>query len=327
MFTFQLDENYLVTTAPEKLNKDAIFELLKLFPPEKGIYFGLLYKDKMIGFCRLITDFVDVAHFMNFVIDPTHRDNKLKSGMSIGEAFLKIIFKYPPLTRKPEFHFVFSSLEQKLFAHRFKFSNNEYQNIMIRNKNFPLNPNHCKRPKEGFLIVKQLEKAHKNALLNLLKDHTYWAANYTDWKLDRLIENSESYSLFFEEKLIGFSRILTDFSDIASIWDVVIHSDFRKKGLAQLLMNYIFSDPLTQKVSYWVLYTDNAHGLYKKFGFTPANEITDSQLLYKLRLQAFLPAYSESINQRFFPASGNLFFSIPDTETFLHTKKGVNNYK
>lgn len=86
-------------------------------------------------------------------------------------------------------------------------------------------------------------------------------------------------------------------------------------------MNYVFSDPLTQKVKSWVLYTENAHHLYKKFGFVPTNEIADFNLLYKLRFQDSLPTYSESINQRFFSNLENSFFTTEETDALLNTKR------
>lgn len=199
MFTFELNENYSVTTVIEKLDMDSIFQLSGETLSKKGIYFGLLHQEKLIGFSRLITDFVDVAHIANFVIDETHSDIKLNSKITVGEAFLKIIFKYPPITRKPEFHFVFSGLEQKLFSNRFKFTNDKYQNIMIRNTNAYYNPEALQPPflDKKFHIKKHVEDCYQSDLLGLLKNHTYWAKNYTAWKLDCLIKNSECYYLFF----------------------------------------------------------------------------------------------------------------------------------
>lgn len=143
--------------------------------------------------------------------------------------------------------------------------------------------------------------------------------NYTSWKLDILIQHSECYYLFSEKNLIGFARVLTDYSEIASLWDVVIHKAYRKNGLGKALMNYIFSDPSTQCVNQWVLYTDDAHDLYKKFGFVSIDEIKDFNLIYKLRPSS-LP-YSETTKQRFFALPPFLSLSGEDTSLFLETKR------
>ena len=49
-------------------------------------------------------------------------------------------------------------------------------------------------------------------------------------------------------KLIGFCRVITDFVDTAIILDVIIDSEYRKKGIGKELMNYVLTYPEIRSV-------------------------------------------------------------------------------
>lgn len=55
----------------------------------------------------------------------------------------------------------------------------------------------------------------------------------------------------------------------AYLADVFISPAYRGRGLSQWLMECIVSHPDLQGLRRWVLATQDAHGLYAKFGFTP----------------------------------------------------------
>jgi len=82
-----------------------------------------------------------------------------------------------------------------------------------------------------------------------------------------LIENSECFGVFYQGKQIGFARAITDYSEFASLWDFFIDEDHRHKGLGKTLMKYILDHPRLKGVFRWFLMTEDAHGLYHKFGF------------------------------------------------------------
>ncbi len=86
-------------------------------------------------------------------------------------------------------------------------------------------------------------------------------------RLPIVIENSLCFSVFFEGKQIGFSRVITDYSEFASLWDVFIDESHRRAGVGQALLKYIFEHPRLKGVFRWFLMTEDAHGLYQKFDF------------------------------------------------------------
>lgn len=100
-------------------------------------------------------------------------------------------------------------------------------------------------------------------------------ANETDWSngipMDTLktsIENSLNFGLYFQDTQIGYARIISDYSTIAYLGDVYVLKEYRGKGLSKWLINEIMKHPNLQGLRRWVLLTNTAEWLYKKFGFT-----------------------------------------------------------
>ena len=95
-----------------------------------------------------------------------------------------------------------------------------------------------------------------------------------DWSrgipLDRVqksIENSLNFGLYHQEQQIGFARIISDFSTIAYLGDVFILKEYRGSGLSKWLMESIMGHEKLQGLRRWILLTDTAEWLYKKYGF------------------------------------------------------------
>ena len=100
-------------------------------------------------------------------------------------------------------------------------------------------------------------------------------ANETDWSygipLDTLktsIENSLNFGLYYKDQQIGYARIISDYSTIAYLGDVFVLKEFRGNGLSKWLITEIMQHPNLQELRRWILLTDTAEWLYKKFGFT-----------------------------------------------------------
>lgn len=99
-------------------------------------------------------------------------------------------------------------------------------------------------------------------------------------RLPIIIENSLCFSVFYQGKQVGFSRVITDYSEFASLWDVFIDEPHRGKGLGQALLRYIFDHPRLKGVFRWFLMTEDAHGLYQKFDFK--TEIYNPYIMMKV---------------------------------------------
>lgn len=97
-----------------------------------------------------------------------------------------------------------------------------------------------------------------------------------------IIENSFCFSVFHQEKQIGFSRVITDRSEFSSLWDVFVDEPYRGQGIGQALLKYIFAHPELRGTFRWFLMTEDAHRLYQKFEFK--TEIYNPYIMMKVNL-------------------------------------------
>ncbi len=79
------------------------------------------------------------------------------------------------------------------------------------------------------------------------------------------------YIFYYNKKrkiLIGFARATSDTSFNATIWDVVIHPQFQKKGLGKILMNQLIKNLRCHDISTITLFADpHVIKFYHNLGF------------------------------------------------------------
>ena len=97
----------------------------------------------------------------------------------------------------------------------------------------------------------------------------YWAEGVPRHVVQRSIENAMCFGVFCGSRQVGFARVVTDQATYAYIGDVFIVESHRGRGLAKRLMKAIMEHADLQGLRRWSLVTDAAHGLYRRFGFTP----------------------------------------------------------
>jgi len=105
---------------------------------------------------------------------------------------------------------------------------------------------------------------------------SYWAEGIPIETLDRAIKNSLCFGVFNKEnEQVGFARMITDLATYAYLADVYILEGHRGKGLSKWLMAEIMSHSNLQGLRRMTLATADAHGLYKKYGFS---ELTNPEV-------------------------------------------------
>jgi len=95
---------------------------------------------------------------------------------------------------------------------------------------------------------------------------SYWAKDRPRDVIAKSIEHSVCFALFHRDRQVGFARAVTDRATFAWICDVIIHPDHRSKGLGKWSVNCLLEHPDLQTLSH-LLRTEDAHGLYERFGF------------------------------------------------------------
>ena len=94
----------------------------------------------------------------------------------------------------------------------------------------------------------------------LLKD-TYWANQRAPEAQITAMQNSYNVAAIQEGRIIGYARIVTDYSTIAWLCDVVVHPEFRGQGIGKAMLDFVFSDPKILNISRFILGTRDAHSL------------------------------------------------------------------
>lgn len=123
-----------------------------------------------------------------------------------------------------------------------------------------------------FTISTDKEKLDVSVVHNFLKT-SYWAQDIPYETVQRSIDGSLCFAVFYNDMQIGFARVITDSTTFAYLADVFILEKFRGVGLSAWLMEVILSHPQLQGLRRFLLATRDAHGLYKKFGFEPITNI------------------------------------------------------
>jgi GNAT superfamily N-acetyltransferase len=121
--------------------------------------------------------------------------------------------------------------------------------------------------REGFTISTDPARLDIDAIVDMLT-RAYWAIGRPRARTERAIQNSLVFGVYGGERQIGVARVVTDYSIFAYVCDVFIHEDYRAHGLGKWLIQTIMDHPDLRDMRRWVLVTNDAHGLYKPFGFT-----------------------------------------------------------
>ena len=98
--------------------------------------------------------------------------------------------------------------------------------------------------------------------------NSYWAKGIPLATVRRSIENSIPFGVYYGQQLVGFARIISDLATFAYLADVFILPSHRGRGFSRWLMECIVGHPDLQGLRRWMLGTQDAHGLYAKYGFT-----------------------------------------------------------
>ncbi|BAY79041.1 GCN5-related N-acetyltransferase (plasmid) [Nostoc linckia NIES-25] len=118
-------------------------------------------------------------------------------------------------------------------------------------------------------------------LQELLNISAFWAKGRSIEDLSIAIANSEPViSAWDTQRLIGFARATSDGIYRATIWDVVIHPEYRNNGLGSNLVETVLSHPRMRWVERVYLMTTHQQEFYKKIGFQP--NTTTTMVLHNL---------------------------------------------
>jgi len=115
-------------------------------------------------------------------------------------------------------------------------------------------------------------RVDRDAAWQFLSTDAYWGRWRTRADFDTQVDASwRVIGAYRDAAMVGFARVLSDGVATAYLADVYVLPAHRGSGLAQaMLAELIETGPAAQ--FRWMLHTADAHGLYAKLGFAPADD-------------------------------------------------------
>ncbi len=103
----------------------------------------------------------------------------------------------------------------------------------------------------------------------------FWAQDRAIDDIKIAVENSDPVVTVWDcDRIIGFARATSDGIYRAGIWDVVIHPDYRGRGLGGKLVETVLAHPKVNRVERVYLSTTNQKHFYEKIGFKQNSSTT-----------------------------------------------------
>ena len=131
----------------------------------------------------------------------------------------------------------------------------------------------------NYSISTDKSKLDVEAIHDYLCNRSYWAKGRSLERVITSINNSICFAVYdAQDNMLGFARVVSDHVVFAYLMDLFILEEHQGKGLGTMLVKHIVEQPDLQ-VRLWFLGTADAHGLYRKFGFS--NLDNPDRFMYK----------------------------------------------
>ncbi len=109
----------------------------------------------------------------------------------------------------------------------------------------------------------------RDVIHRFLSDEAYWSLGISRATVDRSIDHSLSIGAYRDVQQIGFARLVTDRATFAYLADVFVLPHERGRGIAREMVRTLMAHEDAQGLRRVLLFTADAHALYRDFGFAP----------------------------------------------------------
>jgi GNAT superfamily N-acetyltransferase len=125
---------------------------------------------------------------------------------------------------------------------------------------------------DGYELDDDPVRVDRGTVHRYLSEESYWARGRPRDVQDALVEASQRVvGLYHDGRQVGFARTVTDGHVHAYLADVYVLEEHRGRGLGVRLVRFSIDEgPFA--ACRWLLHTEDAQGLYAKFGFGPPSE-------------------------------------------------------
>jgi len=129
-----------------------------------------------------------------------------------------------------------------------------------------------RRRPDGYEIDDDRDRVDVAAVHRFLAEEAYWVRGRSLETIERLVRESTRVIAAYAPtgELVGFARVVSDRSSVAWLGDVFVLEEHRGRGLGTDLVREAV-DHAPERDVLWYLNTRDAHALYERFGFAPAD--------------------------------------------------------
>jgi GNAT superfamily N-acetyltransferase len=121
---------------------------------------------------------------------------------------------------------------------------------------------------DGYELDDDPARVDVDEVHRFLAEDSYWARGRPREAVERLLREATRVVGLYGPNggQVGFARAVSDGVAFAYLADVYVHTDARGRGLGvELVREMVERGPLAGVT--WLLHTEDAHGLYGRFGF------------------------------------------------------------
>ncbi|WP_377475656.1 MAG: GNAT family N-acetyltransferase [Microcoleus anatoxicus] len=123
---------------------------------------------------------------------------------------------------------------------------------------------------DNYRMVETLTESQVSDLMELYKNE-FWCDKRTREDVVKMLATTDVIIGLVDEgdRLIAFTRVITDFVYIGTVFDVIVHPTHRKMGLGVKLMDAVVNHPKLQAVERLGLYClPKMIPFYERWGFS-----------------------------------------------------------
>jgi hypothetical protein len=140
----------------------------------------------------------------------------------------------------------------------------------------------------GYELSIDKQRLDVELIHHFLAEESYWSRGVPRDVVERAVQNSICFGVYYAGPQVGFGRVVTDKATFALLADLFVIEAHRGKGISKWMMRVIMAHEELQGLRRWLLLTSDAHGLYSQFGFTKLGN--PSRFMEVLRADIYRPA-------------------------------------
>lgn len=97
---------------------------------------------------------------------------------------------------------------------------------------------------------------------------THWGRSRSLEQIEKMLNGTNlCFSVRYNDRLVAFCRMLTDFVFRGSLWDILVHPDHQGKGLGSQLIEYALNHPAVKNIPIVTTYSSELTPFLGRHGF------------------------------------------------------------